>query len=160
MSWLKFQITSVNAASCIDRYTILSNESLDVHNISKTVFSGANACQKEKRGKRAKKRKKTKKNPDRGLELVEVSGHTYQIDCPNAIVLSHWKRRKRSIACLSDRGHILLFNKKVKVELPDLRHLVHRDQCSLERVIESQMRSISNAQMACSLITFFKVCMP
>ena len=103
-----------------------------------------------------KRRKKT----DRGLELVGVSGHTYQIDSPNAIVLSHWKRRKRSIAGLSDRGHILLFNKKVKVELPDLRHLVHRDQCALERVIESHMRSISNAQMACSLITFFKVCMP
>ena len=110
--------------------------------------------------KRAKRRQETKKKTDRGLELVGVSGHTYQIDSPNAIVLSHWKRRKRSIAGLSDRGHILLFNKKVKVELPDLRHLVHRDQCALERVIESHMRSISNAQMACSLITFVKVCMP
>lgn len=116
--------------------------------------------EREEKGKRAKKRQKTKRKLDRGLELVEVSGHTYQIDCPNAIVLSHWKRRKCSIACLSDRGHILLFNKKVKVELPDLRHLVHRDQCTLKRVIESHVRSISNAQMACSLITFFKVCMP
>ena len=115
---------------------------------------------RKKREGNLKRSGKRRKKTDRGLELVEVSRHTYQIDCPNAIVLSHWKRRKRSIAGLSDRGHILLFNKKVKVELPDLRHLVHRDQCSLERVVESQMRSISNAQMACSLITFFKVCMP
>ena len=127
-------------------------------------FSGemtSHACQQETSEETCEEAARDKKKKtDRGLELVGVSGHTYQIDSPNAIVLSHWKRRKRSIAGLSDRGHILLFNKKVKVELPDLRHLVHRDQCALERVIESQMRSISNAQMACSLITFFKVCMP
>jgi hypothetical protein len=58
MSWLKFQITSVNAASCIDRYTILSNESLDVHNISKTVFVRKRREENVRRS--GKRRKKTR----------------------------------------------------------------------------------------------------
>lgn len=113
-----------------------------------------------KRSETCEESAKIEKKMGRGLEQVGVSGHTYQIDIPNAIVLSHWKRRKRTIAGLSHRGHVSLFNKKVKVELPDLWHLMHRDQSTLERVIESHIRSISNAQMACSLVPFFKVCMP
>ena len=84
----------------------------------------------------------------------------HQVDCPDAFVLRHGKRRQCTIARSPDFGDDSLLHQKVKVEFPNLRHLVHCHEGAFEGVVQRPVRWVRHAQSAHRLVTLLEVSVP
>ena len=86
--------------------------------------------------------------------LIEPSVHTHRrlphtaivheldVQVPDHVVLRNRKRLQRTVERASRRRDLLLLHQKAAVRQPNLRHLVHVQQCLVEIVVHLRIQLV------------------